>query len=189
MRTLMAAVLLACLPMMGANAKPKVKITTNLGAFTLQLEPEAAPKTVENFMGLVRKGFYNGTIFHRIAKYPAIVQGGGYTAPGRQRMTNASVTNEGDLAKSKGLHNRRGTVAMAYSPGNPLGAKSQFFINVKDNLALDFKTKTMTGYGFCPFAKVVQGLEIVDKIAKAKTKPGQEIPVDAITILKAEETN
>lgn len=178
--------LLLCLPLM-AGPKPKLKFTTSMGAITVQLEPEAAPKTVEQFLILVRKGFYNGTIFHRIAKTPAIVQGGGYSSPGRAKIIDATLPNEGDLAKAKGLKNRRGVLSMAYPPGNPLGAKSQFFFNVKDNPALDFKAKNMQDYGFCPFGKVLEGQDVIDKIAKVKLKPGYESPVEPVNLLKVEE--
>jgi cyclophilin family peptidyl-prolyl cis-trans isomerase len=185
MRLCLAAILL-CLPLM-ASPKPKVKFTTSMGIITVQLEPEAAPKTVEQFLQLVKQGFYNGTIFHRIAKTPAIVQGGGYSAPGRAKIINATLPNEGDLAKTKGLKNRKGVLSMAYPPGNPLGAKSQFFFNVKDNAALDFKAANMQDYGFCPFGKIVEGQDVVDKIAKVKLKPGYESPLEPVNLIKVEE--
>ena len=183
MRALLTALLLV-LPL--AAAGPKVKFTTSLGAFTVQLEPHAAPKTVENFLAYVRKGHYNGLVFHRVAKGGSVIQGGGYTVDMRQRATGPSITNEADLAKAKGLRNRRGVLAMAYAAGNPLGAKAQFFVNVKDNPSLDFKSKTMTGYGHCPFGKVVEGMAVVDKIAKVKTRT-DERPEQPVLIQRVEE--
>jgi peptidyl-prolyl cis-trans isomerase B (cyclophilin B) len=180
------SLLLAAVPALGAG--PKVKVTTSLGAFTLELAPEAAPKTVENFRKRVREGFYDGTIFHRVM--PDIVQGGGHLPGMAKKPFKGNVTNEADLAKSKGLTNRRGTIAMAYVPGDPFGAAVQFFINVRDNPRLDFKAKSLAEYGFCPFGKVVQGMDVVDRISKArtqKTKDHSDVPVQTVTIVKAEE--
>lgn len=188
MRKILATLILA-LPLLAADPKPKVKITTNMGAFTIQLEPDAVPKTVENFLKYVRKGFYNGTIFHRI-KANFMIQGGGYLPNLSEKPSESSINNEADLAKAKGLLNKRGTVAMAVPMGNPLGATTQFFVNVKDNPNLDFKEKTMTGYGYCVFGKVIQGMDVVDKIKLVKTqKKGEHdnFPVKPVIIEKAEE--
>jgi len=187
MRNLVATLLL-CLPLCAAAPAPKVKVTTNLGAFTVQLDPEATPITVDNFLKYVRKGFYGGTIFHRIAKSPAVIQGGGLLPDMSKKKTDSSIKNEADLAKGKGLLNKRGTIAMARE-SLPDSAKSQFFINVKNNADLDFKAKTLGDYGYCVFGKVIQGMEVVDKIAKVKCrpKPYEETPAVAVTILSAEE--
>lgn len=175
---------------LSAQDKPKVKITTSLGEFTVQLEPSATPKTVDNFLKYVKKGFFNGTTFHRVNPSAGIIQGGGFLPNGSRRMPDAPVTHEGDLAKAQGLKNVRGTIAMALPASNPFGATSQFFINTKANPTFDFKAKTMTGYGYCPFGKVTQGMDVVDKIAKqpvGKDAYTREKPVTAIVILKVEE--
>ncbi len=187
MRALMLA--LATLSLFAAPSKPKVKVTTSLGAFTLQLEPEAAPKTVENFLKYVRKGFYAGTVFHRVVPDFAI-QGGGYTENLQEKPKDAPVTNEAKLAKSKGMLNKRGTIALALPVGNPFGGTTQFFINVKDNPNLNFTAETMSGYGYCAFGKVVEGMDIVDKIRKVKTGakgPHKNVPTPIVVIQKAEE--
>jgi cyclophilin family peptidyl-prolyl cis-trans isomerase len=171
-----------------AAAGPGVRVTTSMGAFTLELAPDAAPKTVENFRKRVREGFYDGTVFHRVT--PDIVQGGGHLPDLAKKPYRGSVTNEADLAKSKGLTNKRGTIAMAYVPGDPYGAAVQFFINVRDNPKLDFKAKSLADYGFCPFGKVVQGMDVVDRISKARTakaKGLENAPVQTVTIVRAEE--
>lgn len=165
--------------------KPKVKVTTNLGAFTIQLEPDAAPITVENFLKYVRKGHYNGTLIHRVAKTPAVVQGGGHLPDMSKKPTEPSIKNEADLAKAKGLTNKRATVAMARE-SLPDSAKAQFFVNVNDNAALDFKAKTLGDYGYCVFGKVTQGMEVVDKISKVPVGP-QDAPKTAVLIQKVEE--
>lgn len=188
MRRLLTALLL-CLPLAAAAPKPKVKLTTSMGVIVLQLEPEAAPKTVENFLKYVRKGHYNGTVFHRVMK-DFMIQGGGHLPDLSKRPTEASITNEADLAKAKGLTNKRGTVAMALPVGNPFGATAQFFINVKDNPNLNFKAKNMVDYGYCVFGRVVQGMDVVDKIRMVKTgsvKDMKDVPVKPVIIEKAEE--
>ena len=178
--------LLAALPV---AAGPKVKVTTSMGAFTVELMPEAAPKTVENFQKRVREGFYPGTVFHRVMP-GFMIQGGGLLPDLSRKKYTGSVTNEADLAKSKGLTNTRGTISMAYVPGDPFGAAVQFFINIKNNPSLDFKAKSLTDYGHCPFGKVVEGMDVVDKISKVRTnkvKNNSNVPVQAVTIVKVEE--
>jgi cyclophilin family peptidyl-prolyl cis-trans isomerase len=185
--SLLLAFLLAASPTLAA-AGPKVKVTTSMGAFTLELAPDAAPKTVENFRRRVREGFYDGTVFHRVM--PNIVQGGGHLPDMAKKPYKGNVAHEGELAKSKGLTNRRGAIAMAYVPGDPFGAAVQFFINVKDNPKLDFKAKNLADYGFCPFGRVVQGMDVIDRISKVKTanaKGHEGMPVQAVTIVRAEE--
>lgn len=160
---------------LGAAPKPKVRFETDLGAFVVQLEPEAVPKTVENFLGYVRKGFYDGTVFHRVIP-DSLVQGGGHFADLSKKPTGPAVTSESEQAKAKGLRNRRGTVAMALPVGNPFGATAQFFVNLVDNPKLDFKERSMTGYGYCVFGKVVQGLEVLDRMSRVKTQQVREFP-------------
>lgn len=185
---LLCAALLATLPLL-AGPKPKVQITTSLGAFTLQLEPEAAPKTVENFLGYVRSGHFKGTVFHRVIK-DFMVQGGGFTEDLKRRDTRTSIDHEGERSKKAGLSNRRGTVAMALPENNPFGATAQFFINSKDNPHLDFRSRGLSTMGYCVFGKVVAGMDTVDKIRAVKTgtqKGMKDVPLKAVTITDARE--
>jgi len=186
-RKVIIALLLAT-PLLAAN--PKVEITTTAGAFTVELQPAATPVTVANFLNYVKKGFYAGTIFHRVKRTaPAIVQGGGLLPNLAKKPTDSSIKNEADLAKAKGLGNARGTIAMAREDF-PDTAKAQFFINVKDNKALDYKERSITGFGYCVFGKVIKGMNVVDKIAAGKTatKGGMaDVPVAPVTILTAKE--
>ncbi|BDU73266.1 peptidylprolyl isomerase [Mesoterricola silvestris] len=166
MRIRTLAFALAAVAALAAN--PKVKFTTTLGSFTLELDPEAAPKTVDNFLGYVKSGHYKGTTFHRvISKF--MIQGGGMTAQGAEKPTRAPIQNEAKQAQEKGWHNVRGTVAMART-GAPHSATSQFFVNVVDNAFLDFPGQD--GWGYCVFGKVVDGMDTVDKIRDVKTLPG-----------------
>jgi len=188
MLRLVLSILLA-LPLAAKGPEgPKVRVTTSMGEFELELRPDAAPKTVENFMKRVGDGFYNGTIFHRVKK--EFVQGGGYLPDKTKKPFKGNVANEADMAKSKGLTNRRGTIAMGYVPGDPFGAAVQFFINVRNNPELDFKAKTLAEYGFCPFGKVVKGMEVVDRISRTVTitvKDFTNLPEQDVLIVKAEE--
>lgn len=188
MRKALVSLLLA-LPLLAAGPKPKVQFTTSMGSFTVQLEPDAAPKTVENFLKYVRKGFYNGTIFHRVIP-SFMVQGGGHLPDLSKKPTEASIAPEADLAKSKGMTNKRGTIAMALPVGNPFGATAQFFINVKDNPNLNFKAKNMTEYGYTAFGKVIQGMDVIDKIKTVKTKTVKDmkdVPATVVLIKEAKE--
>jgi cyclophilin family peptidyl-prolyl cis-trans isomerase len=183
------AALFLALPLLAAGPKPKVQFVTSMGAFTVQLEPEAAPKTVENFLKYVRKGFYNGTVFHRVMP-SFMVQGGGHLPDLTKKPTEAPVPPESDLAKAKGMTNKRGTVAMALPVGNPFGATAQFFVNVRDNPNLDFKAKNMTEYGYTAFGKVVLGMAVIDKIKAVKTrtvKDMKDVPVTPVLIKEAKE--
>jgi cyclophilin family peptidyl-prolyl cis-trans isomerase len=168
MRALIAAAL--CLATLGLSAgpKPRVKLTTSMGDIVLELDPDAAPKTVENFLKYVKKGQYKGTIFHRVIP-GFMIQGGGYVDYLGKKRTDPSIQNEADRALAAGLKNRRGTLAMARTP-DPHSAAAEFFINVVDNPALDFKSKANeTTWGYCVFGKVVQGLDVVDRIKAVKT--------------------
>ena len=163
-----------------AAPRPQVMFTTSLGAFTVELEPEAAPKTVANFLAYVRAGQYNGTTFHRvIGKF--MIQGGGFTANGVEKPTKAPVVNEAQQALAKGLKNVRGTLAMARTP-DPHSATAQFFVNVVDNAFLDYPGQD--GWGYCVFGKVVKGMETVDKIRDVKTGGG-DAPVQPVMITDA----
>ncbi|MBI4913007.1 MAG: peptidylprolyl isomerase [Acidobacteria bacterium] len=181
--------LFLALPLLSATPRPRVLFTTSLGSFTVELAPDAAPKTVENFLGYVRSGHYKGTVFHRVIK-DFMVQGGGFTEDLARKDTRSAVDNEADQAKAKGWTHKRGTLAMALPQNNPFGATAQFFINVKDNPSLDFKAKTMKDYGYCVFGKVVAGMDTVDKIRSVKTglqKGMKDVPVKPVVITEAKE--
>jgi cyclophilin family peptidyl-prolyl cis-trans isomerase len=163
------------------TAKPRVKFTTSLGSFTVELEPEAAPKTVANFLGYVRAGHYKGTTFHRvIANF--MIQGGGMTTKGEEKAAKSSVVNEAKLASEKGLKNVRGSLAMARTM-EPHSARAQFFVNVVDNAFLDYPGRD--GWGYCVFGKVVEGMETVDAIKDVKTRKPGDVPLETVTITAA----
>lgn len=150
----------------------QVKFETTLGDFVLQLEPGKAPITVKNFLTYVKEGHYDGTIFHRvIAGFMA--QGGGYAEDFAQKPTHASIKNEAD----NGLPNKRGSIAMARTP-DPNSASSQFFINFKDNTFLNYSSPTPQGWGYAVFGEVVQGMDVVDAMAKVPTGSGGPMPTD-----------
>ncbi len=156
-----------------------IKINTNKGTFTLELDAEKAPKTVENFIEYAKNGFYDGTIFHRVIK-GFMVQGGGMEPGMTQKQGNATIENEAD----NGLTNEIGTVAMARTP-DPHSASSQFFINVANNSFLNFSSATAEGFGYCVFGKVVDGMEIISEIEGVETSTisgHQNVPVDDVII-------
>lgn len=164
------------------TATPRVQLETSQGVIVLELDPQAAPQTVKNFIRYVEIGFYDGTIFHRVIK-GFMIQGGGFTADMREKPTQAPIPNEA----FNGLQNKRGTIAMARTMA-PHSATSQFFINTVDNPALDHKSKTQRGWGYCVFGKVVQGMEVVDKIEATRTgfnAGHQNVPVVPVTIKRA----
>lgn len=149
-----------------AQAGPQVRLDTSLGTITVELADDKAPKTVENFLVYAREGFYDGTIFHRVID-GFMIQGGGFTASFQQKPTRPPIPNEAN----NGLKNLRGTIAMART-SDPGSATAQFFINVKDNPALDYRASTPQGWGYAVFGKVVDGMETVDKIRKVPTGTG-----------------
>lgn len=158
-----------------------VKLHTNHGIITLQLDAEKAPNTVKNFLDYVNSGFYAGTIFHRVIGN-FMIQGGGFEANMSQKKTNAPIKNEAN----NGLKNENYTIAMART-GDPHSATAQFFINVKDNGFLSYPGQD--GWGYCVFGKVVEGKEVVDKIKQVKTgmRAGfQDVPQEDVIITKAE---
>ena len=165
-----------------AAGKPIVTFKTNMGDFTVQLEPERAPKTVANFLEYVRDGHYDGTIFHRvIAKF--MVQGGGFLPNLQKRDTRGPITNEANT----GLKNERGTIAMART-ADPHSATAQFFVNVIYNRFLDHTAKTQQGWGYTAFGRVIDGMNIVGRMARVKTGtkgPYSDVPDDPIIIEKA----
>jgi peptidyl-prolyl cis-trans isomerase B (cyclophilin B) len=159
-----------------------VKLTTNFGDITLELNAEKAPITVANFLSYVEKGFYDGVIFHRVIN-DFMIQGGGFDVDMKQKPTDAPIKNEAD----NGLSNDKYTIAMARTMV-PDSASAQFFINVKDNDFLNFSAPTTQGWGYCVFGKVVEGMDVVDKIKAVKTasRAGhQDVPVESVVIEKA----
>ncbi|MBI1282984.1 MAG: peptidyl-prolyl cis-trans isomerase [Thiobacillus sp.] len=160
-----------------------VKLHTNHGIITLELDAEKAPKTVENFLQYVRDGFFDGTIFHRVID-GFMIQGGGFEPGMTQKPTRDAIENEA----SNGLKNEAYTIAMARTP-NPNSATAQFFINVANNSFLNFTSPTPQGYGYAVFGKVIDGMDVVDKIKKVKTgnRAGhQDVPQEDVTITRAE---
>ena len=160
----------------------KVLIKTSLGDMTVELYPDKAPKTVENFLAYVNGKFYDGTIFHRVIDN-FMIQGGGFTPELRQKATRPAIANE---AKN-GLSNTRGTLAMART-SDPHSATAQFFINVADNEFLNHKSESSQGWGYAVFGKVVAGNDVVDAIEKVETgrKGGHDdVPTEDVTILQA----
>jgi len=169
------------MPEAGA-ANPFVHIKTNYGDIALELYIEKAPKTVENFLNYVKDGFYDETIFHRVIK-GFMIQGGGLTPDLERKETKPPVPNEAD----NGLKNLRGTIAMARTI-DPHSATSQFFINTVDNSFLDYKNKTVKGWGYCVFGKVVEGMKVVEEIANTPTEEKgslQNVPATTIIIKQA----
>ena len=149
-----------------------VVLKTNHGDIKLDLDTENAPATVANFLQYVRDGHYDNTVFHRVID-GFMVQGGGMEPGMKQKPTRAPVANEA----TNGLKNRKYTVAMART-SEPHSATAQFFINVADNDFLDFKAPNANGWGYCVFGKVVEGQDVVDKIAKGPTGAGGPFPKD-----------
>jgi peptidyl-prolyl cis-trans isomerase B (cyclophilin B) len=161
----------------------KVKLTTSMGAITLELNKEKAPLSVENFVKYVDAGHYNGTIFHRVIS-TFMIQGGGFTPDMNQKPTNAPIKNE----STNGLKNDIYTVAMART-GVRDSATSQFFINVKNNDFLNFSGENPNGWGYAVFGKVIDGMDVVDKMKAVETgNKGvhQNVPNATILIEKAE---
>jgi cyclophilin family peptidyl-prolyl cis-trans isomerase len=164
-------------PAAAAAGKPQVTLETSKGTIVLELYPEKAPKTVENFLAYVKSGHYAGTVFHRVIP-GFMVQGGGMTADGQQKATRAPIQIEAD----NGLRNDRGTVAMART-NDPNSATSQFFINTVDNGFLNFKSKDAQGWGYCVFGKVTSGMDVVDAISAKGSRGGQ--PSELVVIKSA----
>jgi len=189
---LCAAVLLACSCSRGGDEgakkqtaatqtkNPIVDIKTNKGTITVELYPDEAPKTVANFLAYVDKGFYNGTIFHRVIP-DFMIQGGGYTTDRQRKETGAPVENE---AKN-GPKNLAGTIAMART-SDPNSATAQFFINAKDNAFLDYKNDSPQGAGYTVFGKVIDGMDVVHAIEHTPTSDQggafANLPQDQVTI-------
>lgn len=166
-------------------ANPVVELKTNQGTIALELRPDKAPKTVENFLQYVKDGQYNGTIFHRVIDN-FMIQGGGFDKAMSEKPTRGSIKSEAD----NGLTNDTGTIAMARTP-DPHSASAQFFINLKDNGFLNHTAPTMRGYGYTVFGKVTKGMDVVEKIAKVRTTdhgPHQNVPATPVVIESAKVT-
>jgi len=154
-------------------ANPQVEFKTSLGAFTVELNPKAAPKTVENFLTYVKAGHYSNTVFHRVIS-SFMIQGGGHTLNYSEKPTRAAIVNE----SNNGLSNVAGTIAMARK-GDPNSATAQFYINVRDNLMLDYAgTPDAPQFGYTVFGRVIKGMETVDAIRAVPTGAAGPFPSD-----------
>ena len=162
------------MPALAAN--PQVAIETTAGVIKVELYPDAAPKTVANFLEYVKSGQYDGTQFHRVIP-GFMVQAGGYNADYSEKKTREPIPIESEASMKAGLSNVPGTLAMART-GEPNSARAQFFINVANNNRLDFTAPTRAGYGYTVFGKVIDGMDIVNKIAATPTGPGGPFPTD-----------
>ena len=165
-----------------AADKPIVTFRTTMGDFSVQLEPEKTPKTVANFLQYVRDGHYDNTIFHRVIN-KFMVQGGGFTEDLSPKPVREPILNEADI----GLKNKRGTIAMART-GDPHSATAQFFINVIYNKFLDHISKTQQGWGYTAFGEVIDGMNIIGRIARVETDRSgvfDDVPKNPILIKKA----
>ncbi|MCB9555658.1 MAG: peptidyl-prolyl cis-trans isomerase [Deltaproteobacteria bacterium] len=194
-RFALVACLVAALFVSTADAKkktkakarnPRVELKTNMGSIKLELYADKAPKSVANFLEYVKRGHYDGTIFHRVIDN-FMIQGGGFTADFQKKETRPPVTNEAN----NGLKNTVGTIAMART-SDPHSASAQFFINVADNAFLNHRSPTPQGWGYAVFGKVIAGMDTVNKIKALKTGPGgpfpKDVPAQTVTILKARMT-
>jgi peptidyl-prolyl cis-trans isomerase B (cyclophilin B) len=169
-------------PAAADSGKPVVRLETTKGNIVLELDREKAPKTVDNFLSLVESGFYEGTIFHRVIK-GFMIQGGGLTENMTQKPTGVPIPNEADNS----LKNVRGSIAMARTQ-DPHSATSQFFINTVDNAFLNHSSKTLSGWGYCVFGRVVEGMDVVDAIESSPTTTYgmyTDVPSEPIVINKA----
>ena len=159
-----------------------VALQTNHGTIQIKLFRKKAPITTANFLRYVKKGHYDGTIFHRVmANF--MIQGGGYTEAMNKKPVGQPIKNEA----ANGLSNKRGTIAMARTRA-PHSATAQFFINVKDNRRLDFRSRSARGWGYCVFGKVISGMSVVDSIRRVKTTrqgPHGHVPVNPVVIKRA----
>ncbi len=177
-------------PVLAAN--PQIDFDTTAGKFRIELYPDAAPKTVANFLDYVKAKHYDGTQFHRVIS-GFMIQGGGFTSDFKEKPTKPPVPIESETSSKAGLANVPGTVAMART-GDPNSATSQFFINVADNKALNFRAPDRQGYGYTVFGKVIEGMDVIDKIAtspKGASGPvprginAGDVPTNPVIITKA----
>jgi peptidyl-prolyl cis-trans isomerase A (cyclophilin A)/peptidyl-prolyl cis-trans isomerase B (cyclophilin B) len=164
-------------------ANPQVEMRTSMGTVVIELYPDQAPLTVDNFLKYVNDRHYDRTVFHRVIP-GFMIQGGGFGPDFSEKPARWPVRNEA----ANGLRNEAGTIAMARTP-EPHSATAQFFINVADNESLDFRFPTQEGYGYCVFGKVVKGMDVVNRIVKVRTGPGPaphaNVPVKPVIIEQA----
>jgi peptidyl-prolyl cis-trans isomerase B (cyclophilin B) len=183
----LAGVALAAVFSVAQAANPQVELDTSAGKIRLELYPDAAPKSVENFLTYVKEKHYDGTQFHRVIK-GFMIQGGGFGTDFKQKPTRPPIVNEAEQSSKAGLLNTPGTIAMART-GDPNSATSQFFINVNDNASLNFRDPSQRGIGYTVFGKVIDGMDVVNKIAATATGSGGPFPTDVpqerVTINKA----
>jgi len=187
LRTAALALLLAWASSTFAQ-NPRVEFKTSMGSFTLELYPDKAPKTVENFIQYANSGFYKGTIFHRVIDN-FMIQGGGFDPDMKQKATRGPIENEAGTAMKGGLRNELGTIAMART-SVPNSATAQFFINVKDNGFLDYKDPSPQGIGYAVFGRVVDGMNTVLRISRVDTTtvagqqnvPQRPIIIESVTV-------
>jgi cyclophilin family peptidyl-prolyl cis-trans isomerase len=175
---LLAVIVLGAVTVGARAANPIVVLETSMGNIKVELFEDKAPGTVKNFLSYVDDKFYDGTVFHRVIP-DFMVQGGGMEPGLKEKKTKGNIKNE----SANGLGNARGTLAMARTPA-PDSASSQFFINLKENGFLDRK-QARDGVGYCVFGKVVEGMDVVDKIAAVRTGsrgPHENVPVEDVTI-------
>ena len=176
-----ASTVLLAAPSLGQDTPPRVALETSHGTIVLELNPEKAPITVENFLDYVDRGWYDGTIFHRVID-DFMVQGGGFTSDLQKKITRPPIKNEA----GNGLSNDRGTVAMART-GEPDSATAQFYINSRDNDFLN-REEAQDGVGYAVFGKVIEGMDVVDAISKVETgmKNGMpDVPAETVAIKSA----
>ena len=168
-------------------ANPQVDFDTTAGKIRVELNPEAAPKTVENFLTYVKAKQYDGTQFHRVIA-GFMIQGGGYGTDFREKPTRPPIPNEAEKSSKAGLLNTPGTIAMART-SVPDSATAQFFINVADNKFLNFRDPSPAGIGYTAFGKVIEGMDVVEKIAKTPTAAGgpfpRDVPIERVVIKSA----
>lgn len=180
MKILLGAVCALLLSAGAFAANPQVEIKTNLGVITAELYPEKAPKTVENFLQYAKSGFYKDCVFHRVIA-GFMIQGGGFSKAMEQKPTRDPV----GIESNNGLKNDTGTLAMARTQ-NPNSATAQFFINLADNVFLNYTAPTVRGYGYTVFGKVVKGMDVVERIARVPTGAGgpfaQDVPQQQVVI-------
>ena len=179
LRLILTSLAAITLSLNGYAQNPQVEMRTSMGVIVLELQPDNAPNTVQNFLQYAKEGFYNGTIFHRVIG-DFMIQGGGFTPDLQQKKTRDAIKHEG----GNGLKNQVGTVAMART-ADPHSATSQFFINVVDNQMLDFRGPGPQEIGYTVFGRVVKGLDVVNKIRGVQTTAKgshQNVPVQAVMI-------
>ena len=189
MRTLIAACAAACLSFSAWAANPSVEMKTSAGNITIELYPEKAPESVENFLGYVRSGHYAGTVFHRVIGN-FMIQGGGFDQKMEQKAVGKPIRNE---AKN-GLKNLPGTLAMART-NDPHSATAQFFINLVNNASLDYPSPD--GWGYAVFGKVTAGMDVVEKIGKVATTtvgyyrdvPATPVVIESVTVIETKPAN